>query len=161
LLRVGCIGCHCGFCLVTHPRSLSLIRSDDAYYRLPPDGISHSDMCVGLQGCGEVPDSYFVFSSGKQSTLAASSRETELVCAISSASCLVWAAQPLDFVDLIGSAAKMVSDLHPKVAALGLFRYLLPTLIGKRWRFRTLADRVCLILGRIYGFSAVFDRVVS
>jgi len=188
-------------CLVIHPGSLSLVCSADASYGVHADGKSHSGVCVGFQGCGEVPDSYFVFSSGKQSIVTTSSCEAELVCANKGASYLVWAAQLLEGFRLVGPAAvlhrneskseyahevlelpilhqdngstihmvskgrgnfqnskhirvryyyirdlvlggelrviwkstvDMVSDLLTKGAALGVFLYLLPKLIGKR-----------------------------
>jgi hypothetical protein len=188
-------------CLVIHPGSLSLVCSADASYGVHADGKSHSGVCVGFQGCGEIPDSYFVFSSGKQSIVTTSSCEAELVCANKGASYLVWAAQLLEGFRLVGPAAvllrneskseyahevlelpilhqdngstihlvskgrgnfqnskhirvryyfirdlvlggelrvvwkstvEMVSDLLTKGAALRVFLYLLPKLIGKR-----------------------------
>jgi hypothetical protein len=133
--------------------NLPPICCDAAHYKLPPDG-----MCVGFQGCGEITDPYIVFSSGELSFLPARpcetecSCETELVCVSPGALYLVWVAQLLEIVDLIGSADEKVSGSTSKGTALGVFLYLLPALIGNRWRFRPLADRVCLILGRIYGF---------
>jgi Reverse transcriptase (RNA-dependent DNA polymerase) len=80
-------------CLVIHPGSLSLVCSADASYGVHHDGKSHSGVCVGFKGCNSIDDSYFIFSSRKQSIVTTSSCEAELVCANKGASYLVWAAQ--------------------------------------------------------------------
>lgn len=202
LLRsISYLGSDIDHCLVIHPGSLSLVCSVDAAYGVHADGKSHSGLCIGFQGCGDIPDSYFAFSSGKQSIVTTSSCEAELVCANKGASYLVWAAQLFEGFRLVGPAAvlqrnenttsyahevlelpvlhqdnnstihliskgrgnfqntkhirvryyyirdlvlggelrviwkstvEMVSDILSKGAALAVFLYLLPKLIGKR-----------------------------
>jgi hypothetical protein len=92
-------------CLVIQPGSLSLVCSADASYGVHPDGKSHSGLCVGFKGCDSVPDSFFIFSSGKQSIVTTSSCEAELVCANKGGSYLVWASQLLEGYRLFGPAA--------------------------------------------------------
>ena len=69
------------------------------------DGKSHSGVCVGFKGSEVVQDSYFIFSSGKQSIVTASSCEAELVCSNVGAGYLVWAAQLLEEFRLPGPSA--------------------------------------------------------
>ena len=94
-------------CLVIHPGSLSLVCSADASYGVHADGKSHSGLCVGFKGCDTVPNSFFMFSSGKQSIVTTSSCEAELVCANAGASYLVWTAQLLEGFGLSGPAATL------------------------------------------------------
>ena len=92
-------------CLVLQPGSLSLVASADASYGVHTDGKSHSGICVGFKGCDGVADSFFIFSSSKQSIVTTSSCEAELVCSNVGASYLVWAAQLLEGFRLIGPSA--------------------------------------------------------
>ena len=111
LLRsISYLGKDPNHCLVLHPGSLSLVCSADASYGVHADGRSHSGICVGFKGCGDVQDSFFIFSSSKQSIVTTSSCEAELVCSNSGASYLVWAAQLLEGFLLSGPAA--VAELH-------------------------------------------------
>ena len=89
-------------CLVLHPGSLSLVASADASYGVHVDGKSHSGICVGFKGCDGVQDSFFIFSSCKQSIVTTSSCEAELVCSNVGASYVVWAAQLLEGFRLAG-----------------------------------------------------------
>lgn len=111
LLRsISYLGRDPNHCLVLHPGSLSLVCSADASYGVHSDGRSHSGICVGFKGCGDVQDSFFIFSSSKQSIVTTSSCEAELVCSNTGASYLVWAAQLLEGFHLSGPAA--VAELH-------------------------------------------------
>jgi hypothetical protein len=94
-------------CLVIHPGSLSLVCSADASYGVHHDGKSHSGVCVGFKGCDGVEDSYFIFSSRKQSIVTTSSCEAELVCANKGASYLVWAAQLFEGFRLAPAASNL------------------------------------------------------
>ena len=96
--------------LVLHPGSLSLVCSADASYGVHADGRSHSGICVGFKGCDNVQDSFFIFSSSKQSIVTTSSCEAELVCSNSGASYLIWAAQLLEGFHLSGPSA--IAELH-------------------------------------------------
>jgi hypothetical protein len=108
LLRaISYLGHDLEHCLVIQPGSLSLVCSADASYGVHPDGKSHSGLCVGFKGCGDVADSFFVFSSGKQSIVTTSSCEAELVCANKGASYLVWAAQLFEGFRLTGPASEI------------------------------------------------------
>lgn len=116
LLRgISYLGSDPEHCLVIHPGSLSLVCSADASYGVHADGKSHSGLCVGFKGCNAVPDSYFVFASGKQSIVTTSSCEAELVCANKGASYLVWMAQLFEGFRLRGPAATMyrIRNLRP------------------------------------------------
>jgi hypothetical protein len=92
-------------CLVIHPGSLSLVCSADASYGVHADGKSHSGVCVGFKGCGDVPDAFCMFSSSKQSLVTESSSECELVTANSGATLLVWAAQLCVGFHLVNTAS--------------------------------------------------------
>jgi hypothetical protein len=83
-------------CLVIRPGSMSLIASADTAYGVHVDGKSHDGDCVGFKGCKELPDSYFMFSSGKQTIVTTSSCEAELVGANKGARNLVWGRQLLE-----------------------------------------------------------------
>ena len=108
--RHSCPGHDPDHCLVLHPGSLSLVASADASYGVHVDGKSHSGICVGFKGCGDVRDSFFIFSSGKQSIVTTSSCEAELVCSNVGASYWVWAAQLLEGIHLPGPA--LVAELY-------------------------------------------------
>jgi hypothetical protein len=82
-------------CLVIQPVSLSLVCSGYAY------GKSHSGLCVGFKGYCNVNDSYFVFSSRKQSIVTTSSCEADLVCANKGA------AQLFEGFRLVGPASEV------------------------------------------------------
>ena len=111
LLRsISYLGKDPNHCLVLHPGSLSLVCSADASYGVHADGRSHSGICVGFKGCDNVQDSFFIFSSSKQSIVTTSSCEAELVCSNSGASYLVWAAQLLEGFHLSGPSA--IAELH-------------------------------------------------
>jgi hypothetical protein len=108
LLRaISYLGYDPNHCLVIHPGSLSLVCSADASYGVHADGKSHSGVCVGFKGCGDLPDSYFVFSSGKQTIVTTSSCEAELVCANKGAAYLVWLAQLFEGFGLRGPASEI------------------------------------------------------
>jgi hypothetical protein len=95
-------------CLVIQPGSLSLVCSADASYGVHHDGKSHSGLCIGFKGCDDIADSFFIFSSRKQSIVTTSSCEAELVCANKGASYLVWAAQLFEGFHLTAAT----SDMH-------------------------------------------------
>jgi hypothetical protein len=80
-------------CLVIHPGSLSLVCSSDASYAVHHDGKSHGGVCNGFKGCKEknIPDSYIMFQTGKQSIVAQSSAESELIESNAGATLVVWA----------------------------------------------------------------------
>ena len=74
---------------------MSLIGSANAAY---VDGKSHDGDCVGFNGCNWLPDSYCVISSDKQTIVATSSCEAELVNANKGARNLVWGQYPIGII---------------------------------------------------------------
>jgi hypothetical protein len=93
---ISYLGSNPEHCLVIRPGSLSLVVSADASYGVHADGKSHGGECMGFKGCGDIPDAYFTFSSGKQSIVTKSSCESELVQSNKGADCLVWGAMLLE-----------------------------------------------------------------
>jgi len=83
-------------CLTIRPASEIIVCSADCSYATHSDGYSHSGVALGFQGRGDVPDSFFVFSSGKQSTIAKSSCHGELTAANVGADYIVWARQLME-----------------------------------------------------------------
>ena len=92
--------------LTISPGSLDLVASADASYAVHGDGKSHTGGCVGFRGCGDLPDSYFIFISGKQPIVTKSSMEAELVAANTVVDYLVWAR---------AMCLEMHSDLLPSI----------------------------------------------
>jgi len=80
-------------CLTIRPASEIIVCSADCSYATHSDGYSHTGVALGFQGRGDVPDSFFVFSSGKQSTIAKSSCHGEPTAANVGADYIVWARQ--------------------------------------------------------------------
>jgi hypothetical protein len=76
-------------CLFLRPKSLKIIASADASYAEHDDAKSHSGGCIGFEGFnGQV--SWFIFYSRKQSVVAKSSCEAELIAQCSIADYVVW-----------------------------------------------------------------------
>jgi hypothetical protein len=94
-------------CLVIHPGSLSVVCSADASYASHPDARSHTGVCVGFKGCDDVPDSYFIFVSGKQPIVTTSTTEAELVAGNVGAEYVVWEVELLVGFDVKAGAAVM------------------------------------------------------
>ena len=83
-------------CLTIRPASEIIVCSADCSYAIHPDGYSQDGVALGFQGDGDVPDSFFVFRSGKQTTIAKSSCHGELTSANIGADYIVWARQLLE-----------------------------------------------------------------
>ncbi len=67
--------------LVIRPRSETIVCSADCSYAVHADGYSHDGVALGFAGNEAEPDSFFIFSSGKQTTVAKSSCHGELTTA--------------------------------------------------------------------------------
>ena len=71
------------------PKSLKIVVSADASYAEHHDAKSHTGGCIGFEGY-EGEGSYFIFISNKQSIVAKSSCESELIALNTVAEHLVW-----------------------------------------------------------------------
>jgi hypothetical protein len=85
-----------GHCLTIRPGSEQIVCSADCSYAIHPDGYSHTGIALGFKGGDGLPDSFFVFSSGKQTTVAKSSCHGELTAANVGADFIVWARQLME-----------------------------------------------------------------
>ena len=94
-------------CITIRPASETIVCSADCSYAVHTDGYSHDAIALGFEGVGEVPDAFFVFSSGKQTTIAKSSCHGELTTANVGADYLVWAMQLMEGFGNIGAPARL------------------------------------------------------
>ena len=76
-------------CMYLRPKSLEVVVSADASYAEHCDAKSHSGGCVGFEGY-DGDDCYIMFVSNKQTLVAKSSCEAELICANTAAEYMVW-----------------------------------------------------------------------
>ena len=75
------------------PGSMQIAISCDASYAIAgghEQRKSHSGFCLGFIGADGVPDSYIIFCSLKQSIIAHSSMESELISATDSSKYAIW-----------------------------------------------------------------------
>ena len=94
-------------CITIRPASETIVCSADCSYAVHTDGYSHDAIALGFEGVGEVPDAFFVYSSGKQTTIAKSSCHGELTTANVGADYLVWARQLMEGFGNIGVPARL------------------------------------------------------
>jgi hypothetical protein len=94
-------------CLTVRPRSETVVCSADCSYAIHVDGYSHDGVAVGFVGGNGVPDAFFIFSSGKQTTIAKSSCHGELTTANVGADYIMWLRQVMEGFGSIGSPARM------------------------------------------------------
>jgi hypothetical protein len=83
-------------CLTIRPATENIVCSADCSYAVHPDGYSHDAVAMGFEGKDDLPDSFFIFSSGKQTTIAKSSCHGELTSANVGADFIVWARQLME-----------------------------------------------------------------
>jgi hypothetical protein len=93
--------------LTIRPASETIVCSADCAYAAHDDGYSHDGVAMGFAGKGSEPDSFFVFSSGKQTTIAKSSCHGELTTANVGADYIVWARQLMEGFGVLGPSAKL------------------------------------------------------
>lgn len=115
LKSISYLGRDLDHALVIRPGSLSLVCSADASYGVHADGKSHTGVCVGFKGSGDIPDSFCMFGSTKQSIVTTSSCEAELVAANKGATLQLWGSQLLEGFRLGSPAAVLYrnADLTP------------------------------------------------
>jgi hypothetical protein len=85
-----------GHCLTIRPGSETVVCSADCSYAIHTDGYSHDGVAVGFAGANGKPDAFFIFSSGKQTTIAKSSCHGELTTANVGADYIVWLRQLME-----------------------------------------------------------------
>lgn len=83
-------------CVTIRPASENIVCSADCSYAVHPDGYSHDAVAMGFEGTDDAPDSFFIFSSGKQTTIAKSSCHGELTSANVGADFIVWGRQVME-----------------------------------------------------------------
>jgi hypothetical protein len=99
-------------CLTIQPASVTIVASADVSYGVHHDAKSHTGGCVGFKGCDGVADTYFIFSSGKQSVVANSVAEAELIGSNAVCKTIVWFAQFLECFRIYDQVKREVAILY-------------------------------------------------
>jgi hypothetical protein len=97
-------------CLTIRPGSEVIVCSADCSYASHQDGYSHTGIALGFAGAGDLPDSFCVFASGKQTTVAKSSCHGELTAANVGADYIVWARQLMEGFGCGSGPSKLVRN---------------------------------------------------
>ena len=94
-------------CLKIRPGSETIVCSADCVYATHPDGYSNDGVALGFEGTQEIPNSFFIFASGKQTTIAKSSCHGEHTSANVGADYIVWARQLMDRFGVIDKKSRL------------------------------------------------------
>jgi hypothetical protein len=85
-------------CIYLRPKSTRIVSAADASHAVHEDAKSHTGGCVGMEGFDD-NHAYYIFICGKQSIVAKSSCEAELIAQSTVGDYTVWL---IDFLDELG-----------------------------------------------------------
>jgi hypothetical protein len=113
--------------LILRPASTNIVASADASFDAEGTGFSRSGWAVGFKGAEGIQDSFVMFGCAKQTIVALSSTEAELVAACSAAQSIVWFAQLLEGYGIRGSSIPLLyqdntSAIHLEETGQGNFK---------------------------------------
>jgi hypothetical protein len=96
-------------CLILKPKSLKIVCAADASYGDHQDGKSHSGGVIGFEG-NDKSISPVMFVCGKQSVVAKSSFEAEIIAASTVGDSFVWLSDFMAEIDLVVPGSVMYQD---------------------------------------------------